>query len=138
MGRIFNPISAIVGFVVHAVVFSVAAFFFYRLNMETGDQNWWYWPVLGWGLGLVFHLLGTVVAVLKAVTGGAIFLGPGRAILDLFWHVASYVLVIGFLFLVNRLTGEPTWWYWPALGWGIGLVAHVFGSVAKLGLLLTR
>ena len=42
-----------------------------------------------------------------------------------YMHLASYVLVNVFLFLINLLTSPGDWWfYWPLLGWGIGVVAH--------------
>lgn len=29
--------------------------FFLVLNMVTGGAAWWYWPVLGWGIGVVMQ-----------------------------------------------------------------------------------
>ncbi|HXJ32711.1 MAG TPA: HAMP domain-containing sensor histidine kinase [Candidatus Eisenbacteria bacterium] len=46
-------------------------------------------------------------------------------------HLQSYLAVIAFLALINVFTSWYPWFLWPALGWGIGLVAHymaVFGS----------
>ncbi len=42
-------------------------------------------------------------------------------------HVAVYVCVNIFLLLINLLT-DPwnLWFYWPLLGWGIGLAVHAF------------
>jgi hypothetical protein len=40
-------------------------------------------------------------------------------------HLTVYVLVIGFLVFINlRYSPEYLWFFWPALGWGIGLVSH--------------
>lgn len=41
-----------------------------------------------------------------------------------FAHLGSYVAVIVFLFIVDVLTGEGWWFYWPALGWGVAVVIH--------------
>lgn len=38
-------------------------------------------------------------------------------------HLASYIAVIGGLFLMSMLTGGG-WWVWPAIGWGMGLGVH--------------
>jgi 2TM domain len=40
-------------------------------------------------------------------------------------HLASFVLVNLFLFVLNIMT-SPTelWFFWPLLGWGIGLFFH--------------
>ncbi|MCT2563501.1 2TM domain-containing protein [Chryseobacterium herbae] len=46
-------------------------------------------------------------------------------------NLTSYCLVIPFLLALNLLTSPGhLWFYWPMLGWGIGIVAHavsVFG-----------
>jgi hypothetical protein len=45
-------------------------------------------------------------------------------------HLATYVIVIGALFLINVATGARWWFFWPAIGWGIGILVHavsVFG-----------
>ena len=55
-------------------------------------------------------------------------------------HALVYATVTVGLFLINWLTrgdGDDSWsFYWPLLGWGIGLGAHaisVFGRGALLG-----
>jgi len=55
-----------------------------------------------------------------------------------FWsHVAVYIIVNLGLFLINILTTpNQLWFYWPLLGWGIGLFAHgfhVFGARGIFG-----
>ena len=39
-----------------------------------------------------------------------------------FAHLATYTLVIGFLFLLNIYAGGPLWFWIPAAGWGLGLI----------------
>jgi hypothetical protein len=49
-----------------------------------------------------------------------------RQRLDLRHHVTSYVIVNSFLFMTNAITSPHHWWfYWPLLGWGIGLAFQV-------------
>jgi hypothetical protein len=44
-----------------AVYLAMGAFFFF-LNLFTAPGSWWfYWPMLGWGIGLFFHFLATFV-----------------------------------------------------------------------------
>jgi len=44
----------------HLTTFVVMSVFFFLLNMVTAPGNWWfYWPILGWGFGVVFHYLDT-------------------------------------------------------------------------------
>lgn len=47
-------------------------------------------------------------------------------------HCVIYVFcIIMFVILNYTITPHYTWWYWPALGWGIGIVSH-FLSITKL------
>lgn len=40
----------------HLTVFAVMSVFFFLLNALTAFGNWWfYWPILGWGIGVLFH-----------------------------------------------------------------------------------
>ncbi len=51
-------------------------------------------------------------------------------------NLAAYVIVNLGLFILDMLTGGGTWFFWPLLGWGIGLAAHayrVFGAGRRLG-----
>ena len=40
-------------------------------------------------------------------------------------HVMAYVIVNAGLFLINMVTTpDHLWFYWPMIGWGLGLAAH--------------
>ena len=39
-------------------------------------------------------------------------------------HLAAYVGVMVLLHLINLFASGSYWAFWPALGWGIGLLAH--------------
>jgi len=43
-----------------------------------------------------------------------------------------YVLVNALLFVIDILTGDGLWFYWPLLGWGIGMAIWAF-SLFGLG-----
>jgi transcriptional regulator with XRE-family HTH domain len=59
-----------------------------------------------------------------------------RKVKSFYLHLAQYVTVILFLGVVNLMTSpQYLWFVWPALGWGIGIVAHgvqVFSAVPFL------
>ena len=43
-------------------------------------------------------------------------------------HLGPYMIVIGCLAAINLLTSPSyPWFLWPAMGWGIGLVLHLWG-----------
>jgi len=46
-----------------------------------------------------------------------------------FQHLAAYIAVIGFLMIINILSGDTDpWFLFPAAGWGIGLSIHYFNT----------
>jgi hypothetical protein len=54
-----------------------------------------------------------------------------QAIKGFYIHASVFVVVNIGLFVINALTSglaSGVWWfYWPLLGWGIGLGAHALG-----------
>jgi len=48
-------------------------------------------------------------------------------------HLCVYVIINAFLFFLNQLTSPGQYWfYWPLLGWGVGVALHAlttFGGV---------
>jgi hypothetical protein len=51
-------------------------------------------------------------------------------------HAIAYVLVNIGLLVINLLVGGGWWFYWPLIGWGIGLGVHalsVFGFSGAFG-----
>ncbi|CAM2889021.1 2TM domain-containing protein [Vibrio diazotrophicus] len=48
-----------------------------------------------------------------------------RAIKGFYSHLMTYVMVISLLFAINLFTSSHyIWAWWPALGWGIGILNH--------------
>jgi len=48
-----------------------------------------------------------------------------QAIKGFYSHLLRYVLIISLLFVINLVTNpDYLWAFWPALGWGIGLIGH--------------
>ena len=55
----------------------------------------------------------------------ALALAHVRKVKGFYVHLTQYLIVISILAVVN-LTSYPNylWFVWPALGWGLGLLAH--------------
>ena len=50
-----------------------------------------------------------------------------KEIRGFYTHLVTYVLINTLLFLINITTSpDILWFYWPLLGWGIGIVMHAF------------
>lgn len=46
-------------------------------------------------------------------------------------NLISYCIVIPFLVIINLITSpKAIWFYWPMLGWGIGIAAHAMNTFA--------
>lgn len=56
-----------------------------------------------------------------------------RQLRGFYVHLAWYVAINIMLLAINLLTNRDSlWFYWPLLGWGIGVAAHAI-SVFALG-----
>lgn len=66
----------------------------------------------------------------------ALALAHVRKVKGFYIHLSQYLIVIPGLAVINLLTGSDYMWFvWPALGWGLGVVAHgasVFSAVPFL------
>jgi hypothetical protein len=50
-----------------------------------------------------------------------------QAIKGFYVHAMAFVVVNVALFAINALVGGGWWFYWPLIGWGIGVGLHAFG-----------
>ena len=56
-----------------------------------------------------------------------------RELRSFYSHALIYVLVNSGLFLLNLLTGDGWWFYWPLFGWGVGLGIHALTVFGQFG-----
>ena len=59
-----------------------------------------------------------------------------RELRGFYVHLITYILTNAGLLLIDVLTDDEWWFYWPLLGWGIAVVAHgirAFGLVDLFG-----
>ena len=60
--RAKSRVEAKIGFFIHLAVFIVVNVLLIIINVSTSTQYFWFkWPLMGWGIGLVFHALGVFV-----------------------------------------------------------------------------
>ena len=48
-------------------------------------------------------------------------------------HLTMYLFVNGGLFLIDLFTGDGWWFFWPMLGWGIGVIGHAVALFTQYG-----
>lgn len=59
--------EAKLGFYIHAAIFLIVNVILIIVDLVTSpDKHWFYWPLLGWGVGLLGH-------------GALVFLKPGQS-----------------------------------------------------------
>ncbi len=58
-----------------------------------------------------------------------------KAINGFYIHLGIYLSIIGFLFIVDYLTGRNWWFYWPAIGWGVAVIINGIVLFFDLGIL---
>lgn len=54
-----------------------------------------------------------------------------RRVRDFWQHFGTYAVVNAFLFGVDMLSGGGTWWYWPAMGWGLAVSLQALGLLGS-------
>ncbi|MGH2533475.1 MAG: 5-bromo-4-chloroindolyl phosphate hydrolysis family protein [Thermomicrobiales bacterium] len=54
-----------------------------------------------------------------------------RELRDFYVHLSIYVAVSAFLFILDVITGPGFWFYWPALGWGVGVAIHAVAVLTE-------
>jgi hypothetical protein len=60
--RAKKRVEAKIGFYVHLAVYVIVNILLMIINLTTSRQYLWFqWPLIGWGIGLLFHGLGVFV-----------------------------------------------------------------------------
>ena len=60
--RAKKRVEAKIGFYIHLAVYVVVNILLIIINLNTSTQYFWFkWPLIGWGIGVLFHALGVFV-----------------------------------------------------------------------------
>ena len=55
-------VEAKFGFYIHLTVYIAVSFLLVIINLNTSAEYLWFkWPLIGWGIGILFHALGVFV-----------------------------------------------------------------------------
>jgi hypothetical protein len=109
-------------FLAHLVAFVAGTLICAAVNLWlTPGTLWFPWVLLGWGIAVATHDLALLLR--KTRRRERIFID--KCARGFTVHLFAYVAVVLLLFLVNLVVTPKLWWfYWVALGWGAGLIAH--------------
>lgn len=60
--RAEKRVKAKLGFYFHLSIYIVVNILLIAINLSTQTQHFWFkWPLMGWGIGVLFHALGVFV-----------------------------------------------------------------------------
>jgi 2TM domain-containing protein len=106
-------------FVIHFAVFIVGVAVAAAINhWRSPDTLWWPWVLIGWGAAVATH--GFALLLRKAHRRERIFIDPKARAFAV--HLFAYLATVLILFYVNLTMTSGRWWfYWVALGWGVGV-----------------
>ena len=109
-------------FLAHFVAFVVITAGCAAVNLWLKPQHLWFpWVLMGWGIAVATHDLALLLR--KTRRRERIFIDRKERAFTV--HLFAYVAVILLLLLVNLTVTPKVWWfYWVALGWGAGVLAH--------------
>jgi len=94
----------------------------------TPSTLWFPWVLMGWGVAISTHAVALLLR--KTRRRERIFINPKtRASIV---HLFAFVAVVLLLTFVNLMVTPKVWWfYWVALGWGIGIAFHLWCAFGK-------
>jgi 2TM domain len=116
-------------FLIHLVAFVAGVLICAGLNLWlTPGTLWFPWVLMGWGIAVATHAFALLLR--KMQRRERIFIDrKARASVV---HLFAYVAVVLLLFFVNLTVTPKVWWfYWVALGWGIGVAFHAWCAIGK-------
>jgi len=114
---------------IHVAAYALAVAICAGINLWLSPGRLWFvWVALGWGIGLAAH--GFAYCLKYTDRPERVFVdrrARGFAV-----HLFAYVAVIVLLLVINLTVTPNRWWfYWVALGWGAGILAHGWCAFGK-------
>ena len=116
-------------FLVHLAAFAAGVVICAAINLWLKPGTLWFpWVLLGWGVAVATHALALLLR--KTRRRERIFIDPkARASIV---HLFAYIAVVLLLAFVNLTVTPKVWWfYWVALGWGVGVGFHLWCAFGK-------
>jgi uncharacterized membrane protein len=126
--QIFKDLSMRI-FLAHLAAFVAGVIICAAINLWlTPGTLWFPWVFLGWGVAIATHAFALLLR--RTRRRERIFIDPkARASMV---HLFAYLAVVLLLAFVNLTVTPKVWWfYWVALGWGIGVGFHLWCAFGK-------
>jgi len=116
-------------FLVHLAAFAASVVICATINLWLKPGTLWLpWVLLGWGVAVATHALALLLR--KTRRRERIFIDPKSR--SSIVHLFVYIAVVLLLAFVNLTVTPKVWWfYWVALGWGVGVGFHLWCAFGK-------
>ena len=116
-------------FLAHLVAFIAGVVICAAINLWlTPGTLWFPWVLIGWGAAVATHALALLLR--KTHRRERIFIDQKARSFTV--HLFAYLATVLILFFVNLTVTPKVWWfYWVALGWGAGIIAHGWCAFGK-------
>ena len=116
-------------FLAHLVAFVVIVALLAAINLWFAPQYpWFLWVLIGWGAAVATHALALLLR--RTRRRERIFVDKKARSFTV--HLFAYLATVLILFFVNLTVTPQVWWfYWVALGWGAGIIAHGWCAFGK-------
>ncbi len=116
-------------FLAHLVGFLVITAGLAAINLWfTPQYPWFVWVLIGWGAAVATHAFALLLR--KTRRRERIFID--RKARSFAVHLFAYLATVLILFFVNLTVTPKVWWFfWVALGWGAGIIAHGWCAFGK-------
>jgi hypothetical protein len=111
-------------FLAHLVAYVVVTVLAAAVNLWLKPGTlWWPWLLIGWGVAVAVHAFALLLRKMRRRE--RIFVDRKARAFAV--HLFAYVTVVLVLLFVNATVTPKVWWfYWVALGWGVGVAFHAW------------
>jgi hypothetical protein len=116
-------------FLIHLLAFIAGTVVCAAVNLWLTPSTLWFpWVLIGWGAAVATHAFALLLR--KTRRRERIFID--RKARSFAVHLFAYLATVLILFFVNVTVTPKVWWFfWVALGWGAGIVAHGWCAFGK-------
>jgi hypothetical protein len=116
-------------FLAHLIGFILGVLICAGVNLWlTPGTLWFPWVLIGWGAAVAIHAFALLLR--KTRRRERVFID--KCTRSFAVHLFAYLATILILLFVNVTVTPKVWWfYWIALGWGAGLIAHGWCAFGK-------
>ena len=116
-------------FLIHLLAFIAGTVVCAAVNLWLTPSTLWFpWVLIGWVAAVATHAFALLLR--KTRRRERIFID--RKARSFAVHLFAYLATVLILFFVNVAVTPKVWWFfWVALGWGAGILAHGWCALGK-------